>query len=515
MLKKIILIITILCFPLLYGFQKISNNLIRKDKIASIKKHLKDYHITVLNNLKQYKINENRENLFILDEANEIPPYNGQLLKRDDILFEAINKNTKNSTNNNITLRKIKPTETVIYNSKEYLEKYYTGNFDLVNTWEIKESKLSSDNIEEIGINNPTEEQLTSICDDIFGHGDREYPGCGPNALLGIIDHFAKNMGFFNFYNNNLIMQDRKKMAREVIKNTPTKKWNPNSIQTTSSQYVKGFQKLVDKFNYEDFLTYKRGNIFQDREKMILDSLCEGFPVSIWTFETCYPYPNHWFNIYGYEVWKDSNNKEYIMYKIRPNWNEKDDCFADASQLKGIWGAVYFSFKKNNIRNFSSKDFNLGKFYNKYEIKNRYISNKQGDLLQISYLNTGYIKPYYEDKIRFLTMNAGKNNQETYFKIKPSFKLNKVRLSYSLWSQFEKLGNYKNDYVKIYNNSTYNKYTYNISLSSISKERAKWSYIEIDLTNTNATHFLIEVFLSILTNDNCGRFVFDNLIFYD
>lgn len=506
MLKKIILLITILSFPFLYGFQKINDTFEKEIKINAIKSELKDYNIKIINNPKK----NNKRNLFILDCKNEIIPYSGQLVKKGEIIFKATTKKSQED----ITFYKDK-SKTRIQDTKAHLEENYKGKFKLVKSLEIKDSKISSDNINEMADTNPTENEMKQICDDIFGKDNREYPGCGVWALLGIIDHFATNMGFFNFYNNELIMQDRKKMAKEVVRSTPTTRYSATKIQTLSSEFVSSFNKLVKQFNYNDFLDYNRGNIFQDRHKMIIDSLKEGMPVSVWTFQTCAPYHDHWFNIYGYELWlNEDNNKEYIMFKIRANWGEEKN-FADAQRLHGIWGAVYYSFKKEKIKNFSSQDFKLGHFYNKYEINNKEILNKQKDLLSISYLNTGYIKPYYEKKIRFLTMNAGKNGNIAYFEFKTSFKIDKIRIFYSLWSKYEELGNDANDYISLF---TIHDNTYvnikQISLKEISKERGKWSFLDIDLSSYDTSVFRIKIYKSKLTQDNCGRFIFDNLIFY-
>ena len=102
---------------------------------------------------------------------------------------------------------------------------------------------------------------------------ESSYGGCGPIAMIGIMDYFSRYCGYTSIIDNPTNSKDRIQLAREIFETTPTSEWGLKSSATTADiaitensisaqsggdkstltmpgDYVRAFNKLI-KDNYQ------------------------------------------------------------------------------------------------------------------------------------------------------------------------------------------------------------------------------------------------------------------------
>lgn len=445
--------------------------------------------------------------------------------------------------------------------SKPY---YFSQKYYLSSNW----NRISSNSINNIPIevgDNDTDGINDELDKKYFPQSDintaintsgiaSSYGGCGPIAMMGIMDYFARNKNYSSIMNNPENSTDRIQLAYDIFTNTNTSEWpmfanetynlenNINNLNETMlysggskntltfpGDYVDGFNTLMtDKYHLNNqisahsqgwFLVSKNSKINKVKE-----SIDNGLPVTIYAGQAGAGYfGNHYVNAYAYEVWqgKDRDGKTITntLFNTRLNWGwgQSYDCHMDADMLSALFsGIIYYKVTDSNqlIRpiDFSTKFVNengQGQYF--FYDKTEDITTSNGFTFGTSRLRCGYI----ENQYLVLSANrsgAGRASLEMNFDIN----VKAINFDLSLWSGLESLTG-QNDYVKLFYLDSENQWQEQMQFSvnnlSTLKQYPDNFYTQFPIA-TNGIKF--EVFKENPTGDrNKGRVVIGNMnLFY-
>ncbi len=337
--------------------------------------------------------------------------------------------------NENIELRakwKWDSSDIVVHNTKKiYLDlKYYNSTWGTLPS--IKKS-ISNVPVEVNGPDFPEEDINTAISKSGI---ESSYGGCGPLAMIGVLDYFSRYLGYTSIINDPTNSANRITLAYHVFQNTETHQewWNSNSKAvseiantfasgdekdtiTTPDAYVKGFNILMEKYyNLDQQISASWiGNLFVSKTmktNRIIKSIDKGIPATVYVSRGGPgELGNHYVNIYGYEKWqgidRDGQEINQTFFYIKTNLSKTAVCCMDADLLDTFFsGVIYYTVKDSNqlIRPSDfSKDFvnenGQGQYY--FYDKTADITTANGFKVGTKRLRCGYI----EDKYLVLSAN--------------------------------------------------------------------------------------------------------------
>ena len=274
------------------------------------------------------------------------------------------------------------------------------------------------------------------------------YGGCGPIAAMGVLDYFARYLGYNEIISDPTDSDKRIILATEVltrthfsifggVDNTLVWPWDYKSC-FNSVINLHGLSNVISA-NEQWTLFGGQGNNYWNTVVANIDS---GLPVTLFTGLACGDgnFSQHYTNIYGYETWVGyGNNNETItkkFIKARLNWGW-DNCFyyCDADILNcGQIGIITYNLNYSHSYSFEANDFDCfvnndgGGQYFFYNInKSFYLPN--GMLLQTQRLRTSYIENQY------LVLSPNRANAGTaYLDITFQHHVPYLSFSASLWS---------------------------------------------------------------------------------
>ena len=290
---------------------------------------------------------------------------------------------------------------------------------------------------------------------------ETSYGGCGPIAIMGILDYFAKNLGF------NLFDPDdsgsRIELATKILKHTDfsvlgsadnTFVW-PGDVAIAFNDTLKelGCNYLTAKSDFHLLFPGHKEKFL----KKIKESIDNGIPVTLATGLRCGDgdFAEHYANIYGYDTWKgvskSGDTKTKIFLKARLNFNKgsTQEYFCDADILDCAQiGIITYSFSKSySLRAY---DFNAlvnssgqGQYFFGPSTKSQdiYLYNKM--LLKTERIRTSYI----EDKYLVLSPNR-KNAGTAFLQITFPHYVNEISFSANMWGPNE--GNFNETFCLDY-----------------------------------------------------------------
>ena len=235
------------------------------------------------------------------------------------------------------------------------------------------------------------------------------YGGCGPLAMIAILDYFSKCLDYYEIINNPYNSIERISLATSVLQTVHTYNMGNGSYGTTLSDYVSGFTTLMSDFGLSNTLSCQQHPACQ--WPFIKNNIDNGFPVTLATFDTSgsTPISYHYSNIVGYETWKGVNNitgeqceKTFIkVYANRgdyPGLLYVDIEAFNTSMLACITYSInmdnYYHLESQNFSNFVNNNGQGQYFY--YE-KSQYVqaSEPNGLYIHTARLRTSYIENQY------------------------------------------------------------------------------------------------------------------------
>lgn len=386
------------------------------------------------------------------------------------------------------------------------------------------------------------------------------YGGCGPIAMIGILDYFSRYRGFTSIMNDPTDSTDRRLLAYDVFKTTDTievpdilsidddlllaqsgmiTEENLNQQMAASSggdkqtltlpnKYVDAFNTLMkDKYHLDNqIVAHSQGWLLvglNQKINRIKQSIDEGLPVTLYCgLGGNGDFGNHYVNVYEYQEWqgidKDGNAISNVVFKARLNWGYGQSyvAYMDSELLKTLFsGVIYYTVKDNNqlIRPIDfADDFVNGNGQGQYFFyeKKTDITTSDGFTFGTSRLRCGYIEN------EFLVLSANRANAGlAYLAMEFNINVKAINFDISLWSGIEGLGS--GDYVKLYymdeNGNWQEHMTFDIYRMSTMKDYPDNLYVEFQEA-TSGIKF--EVYESTPSGDrNSGRVVIGDMnLFY-
>lgn len=317
------------------------------------------------------------------------------------------------------------------------------------------------------------------------------YGGCGPIAMMGMLDFFARYKGYTSITKDPTQSYYRRLLAYDVLTTTKTyeiaaqnAQWETDeeglqakelralqqiesysgdkATMTLPNDYVSAFNELVkDKYHLgQQIQAHNQGAVFVGLDQKInrvKQSIDAGIPVTV--YSAAYGdgnFADHYVNVFGYEDWhgvdRFGNAITNVVFLARYNWgkNQSYIAYMDSTMLiGGITGVIYYTVKDNNqlIRPSDfAKDFvnenGQGQYY--FDEKTKYIITADNFAFLTTRLRCSYIENEY------LVLSANRENAGlAYLKMQFSFKIKAMNFDISAWSKREGLDG-SNDYVKLF-----------------------------------------------------------------
>lgn len=451
-------------------------------------------------------------------------------------------------------------------NSVDGAKPYFEDKYYMSTNWRMTNSKSTID------VNGFAPVEIKGSDSDLFPTKDIDtaiqtsgiessYGGCGPLAMIGILDYFARFRGYTSIMENPInSATDRVLLAYDVFTNTETVELpdmlsrNSNLVMTESelmlekymteqltkssgnkqtftwpSDYVDSFNTLIEEYNLnEQIVAYNQGwGLFMsltDKINRVKQSINEGLPVTIYCgLGGSGSFGNHYVNVYEYQEWqgidRNGNIINNVIFKARLNWGmgQSYEAYMDSTLLSNLFsGIIYYEVEDNNqiIRpiDFANDFINESTLQGQYFFyeKEEEITTSNGFTLDTKRLRCSYIENQY------LVLSANRANAGlAYLEMEFDVAIKAMNLDISLWSGNEGLGS--NDYIKLYykdqNGVWQEQMDFDVFVISTMREFQDNVYIEFD----NPTYEIkFEVYESTPSGDrNKGRVVIGDMnLFY-
>lgn len=348
-----------------------------------------------------------------------------------------------------------------------------------------------------------------------------------PLASLGILDYFARYLGYTEIIQNPNDSKQRIALATEVLSNTYYNIWGDvNNSLVWPWDNTKTFNTIINNHNLKGIITAKdEWTLFWGKKEKFWDTITSniqnGLPVTLFTGNASGSgwFSNHYTNVFGYETWIGiSSNGELLekqFIKARLNWNlsMSDYFYCDADILNcGQIGIITYLVIYNNSYNFKAIDF-AEEFVNSngqgqyffYDIPTS-VSLRNGQSLSTNRLRCSYIENQY------LVLSPNRTNAVlAYLDINFPHNIARLSVDLSMWSSNEGASQEKIILQYFKNDNFINHVILNQTVDlPFTKDYPK-NFIFLFPKTTNRIRFYA-VHNSPVGNNNKGRVTLENFI---
>ena len=206
------------------------------------------------------------------------------------------------------------------------------------------------------------------------------YGGCVPIAMMGVLDYFARYLGYDEIIDDPTNSTQRILLAEEVLEEVTTYEVGDvgdKSTLTFPGDYVSAFNNLIKYYGLENHIVANYngsvlvGNNKEEYLEIIEEYIPKGVPVTMYmglnTGEGAFA--EHYVNIYAYENWIGCHNttgetieKNFLKARINGPANndgwDLDRYFADSEILNNaMCGLIYYDVNYDNDRLVNVSDF--------------------------------------------------------------------------------------------------------------------------------------------------------------
>ncbi len=281
-----------------------------------------------------------------------------------------------------------------------------------------------------------------------------DYGGCGPIAAIGVLDYFARYLGYSEIIDDANDSAKRIELAAEVMSNTHYSiTGSLNNSTVWPWDMASGFNSVILDRDLSIQATYKlsmfggRGSEFWDD---VVSNIDDGLPVSMLTGadSSLGSFANHYSNIYGYETWVgiptgggDRLTKKFVKARLNFGWEREYYCDADA--LNHIYsGIVTYNPHYEENYDFAASDFSSsfvndsggGQYF--FASKTATVALGNGTSLSTERLRASYIENQY------LVMSPNRSGAGmAYIDISFPTKASKLTFDASAWGFNEGMAN--------------------------------------------------------------------------
>lgn len=413
--------------------------------------------------------------------------------------------------------------------------------YDWIDSYTLKSQKYKNRSTKDISNGEPIEMQGYSFSEqdvlkglalakEIDNSIESSYGGCGPIALIGVLDYFSRTLGYTEIINNPEIRNDRIDLAKKVFLAVKTIELIGDATLTMPDDYVNGFNNLMNQFNLgfqaKSTISPLGGDkaIFVNKIKTQIN---KGIPVTLCVGALNSKkgsFAGHCVTIYAYNTWlgKDKNNGEiieYVFFQTRLNYGRAEISFAAEDLLNmPLVALIEYNIPFENSISIRANDF-ANIFVNSNGQGQYFFDEKAAELTLANGYTVGTVRlrcSYIEDQFLVISgnrkPNQGDYNGIAYLEFNLNDNIKMIEFEMGLWSANE--GFLDGDYIAVEykkGNSWYFAQQFYPKDMTTSKTLLKTYCIRLKYgtklrflvkTNTNST------------NRNKGRVVFDNIKLY-
>ena len=285
------------------------------------------------------------------------------------------------------------------------------------------------------------------------------YGGCGPIAMMGILDYFARYLGYSEITDNPADNAHQIQLAEDVLEQVRTYEVGLITDKNTLTfpwDYVAAFNELIKNYDLEGHITahYLDSTVHGGTKEQVMDiiesSVKTGLPVTMYlgTGSGKGAFAEHYVNVYSYETWVGvSDNQERMertFLEARINGSSFDNSlyYADSEILSsGMRGIIWYTVNYDNAKTAVASDF-AQEFVNKTTGQGQYffyekfasIACTSGYAFDTKRLRCSYIENQY------LVLSANRSGAgQAYLEFNLPNEIKKISLGMSLWSSNEGL----------------------------------------------------------------------------
>lgn len=342
------------------------------------------------------------------------------------------------------------------YNYDDLIKSYFEMKCYRSSQWQIVETMSTEDvngfkPIEMQGDQFPEADVLKAV---ETSRTESTYGGCGPIAMMGIMDFYARYFGYSTIMKDPTLSTNRCLLAHDILSNTNTYEigLSNKSTFTSPSSYVLGFTKVMKLYGLDKQITAKSTDLIfsPSKERLITmakESIDKGIPVTLYTgpFTGSGSFNAHYVNIYKYKTLSGRNSENETISKTvfcaRLNWNWRErEYYVDGDILDyNFCGLILYDVKNDNslIR---PEDFSE-KFLNSNGQGQYFFYEKQADVITSKglELSTNRLRCGYIDN-QYLVLSAKRENAGLAF-LEINYDIPVIAMTYelALWSGLEEL----------------------------------------------------------------------------
>lgn len=353
------------------------------------------------------------------------------------------------------------------------------------------------------------------------------YGGCGPIAMMGIMDYFSRYLGYSEYINDPTSSSDRISLAEDVLRKSTTFEvgFQEKSTLMFPWDYETAFDGLTNDYGLGGIInSTHQWKLFPGNQnsywKTVINSIDVGLPVTLMTglWSGSGDFAEHYTNIFGYEKWIGYNSstnerieKDYLIGRL--NWQGyNSEYYCDAGILNdGMIGLITYDISYSNSYNIYASDFSeefvnsngQGQYF--FYEKSTPVSTSNGRMIYTNRKRCSYI----EDQYLVLSPNRA-NAGEAYLDILLPHSAAKITFNSALWSSLEGIF-YENFKIQYYSGEWIDHVSFNLGDFSTLKQYPDEFTV---LLPKDVTRFRFIATHSNPTGDrNKGRIILDNFNF--
>lgn len=410
------------------------------------------------------------------------------------------------------------------YGTQNWYRKEYNTTEKVLN---VKPIEMQDENLYEKAV-------IEGICKELGLKST--YGGCGPIAMIGMADFFARCFGYDEIIKNPNDLEQQKQLIREflnprIISTIEVNDPNGNGKQTLALPWdcADGFNEVMKNHHLENTIQAVDMGFWgvSKYEKIIKikEQVDKGLPVTLYTaLAGDGELGNHYVNVYGYEDWigKDQNGRDitHTMLQFRMNWGDRYNkpLYMDSNILDSfITGIIYYDvvYKYQSLPAMLFQGFknehNQGQYFNEVIEHPLSIINPEETInfmtrrLRCSYINQGYF-----------VLSANRDNHDTaYLELEFEEDVRQVGLNLNLWSHKERFSSDTSLRLE-YFDKTENVWKIGREINALLlplKEEVSKTNLTLLPKDVNKIRIIVEN-KGITTDRNKGRIVIDSIDIY-
>lgn len=412
---------------------------------------------------------------------------------------------------------------------------YYEAIGDLSNHFEeeypdyrwIQSSSVSTEDV--------SKGRVTSVPGNIFPISDLQqaieeaniisnYGGCGPVAGIGVLDYFARYLGYDEIMENPQFSVDRINLSVELLQTMNTMELPGGYTYTSPGNFSSGMNTFFKEHGLENkIIATDRlsllGNARGEYLPLVMETINDGLPVTLGTgaFEKKGDFAGHYANIFGYEQWngihKETGERlEKTFFRCYLN-NNSGPCYCDSEILNYVLVTIItYETKYDNSFSFVADDFDSfvnenggGQYF--FDEKNQTITTSDGKSISTNRLRCSYIENEY------LVLSPKRDGAgQAYLHLIFDKPIQQLEFDVTTWSSHEDSANetFIIQYKRGFYDGFYNQVEINPQFMLNDKDRMEYYKVRFP-SNVYSIRFYAE-HDNPEGDRNKGRIVLDNII---